>query len=55
MTPSPHAVAPDDTIASALHSMAVGGYRHVPVVREGRPVAFVSIRGILGYLAKNAL
>lgn len=55
MTPRPQALCEDDTIALALNYMAVGGYRHIPIVREGLPVGFVSIRGILSYIAKNAL
>jgi CBS domain-containing protein len=54
MTPSPFALREDDTIALALNRMAVGGYRHIPLVRDGRPVGFVSIRGILRYVAQNA-
>jgi CBS domain-containing protein len=55
MTPKPQTVEEDDTLAFALHRMAVGGYRHIPVVRDGRPVGFISIRGILRYVAENAL
>lgn len=55
MTPRPQTLSEDDTIASALNCMAVGGYRHIPIVREGVPIGFVSIRGILSYIAKNAL
>lgn len=55
MTPNPQALTEEDTIAHALNCMAVGGYRHIPIVREGVPVGFVSIRGILRYIAKNAL
>ena len=55
MTPDPQTLREDDTIAHALHCMAVGGYRHIPIVRDGTPVGFVSIRGILTYIAKNAL
>jgi CBS domain-containing protein len=55
MTPHPQTLTEDDTIAQALNCMAVGGYRHVPILRDGSPVGFVSIRGILTYIAKNAL
>jgi CBS domain-containing protein len=54
LTPHPQALTEESTIAQALHCMAVGGYRHIPVVRDGEPVGFVSIRGILSYIAKNA-
>ncbi|MGD0337803.1 MAG: CBS domain-containing protein [Bacteroidota bacterium] len=53
MTPDPEVLQPDDTIAFALHMMAVGGYRHVPIVDgENRPVAIVSIRGIVEFLVE---
>jgi CBS domain-containing protein len=55
MTREPQALSEDDTLACALHLMAVGGYRHVPILRDGHPVGFVSIRGILRYLAENVL
>lgn len=55
MTPDPQGVEENDTIALALNLMAVGGYRHVPILKEGRPVGFCSIRGILRYLTENAL
>lgn len=55
MTPRPQTLVEEDTIAHALNCMAVGGYRHIPIVRDGTPVGFVSIRGILSYIAKNAL
>jgi len=55
MTPNPQGLEEDDSIAHALHLMSVGGYRHVPVLRHGRPVGFASIRGILQYISDNAL
>ena len=54
MTAEVQALTEDDVLAFALHRMAVGQYRHIPVVREGSPVGFVSVRGILRYLAENA-
>jgi len=54
MTRDPQALTEDDILAFALHRMAVGHYRHIPVVRDGRPVGFVSVRGILRYLARHA-
>jgi CBS domain-containing protein len=55
MTPNPQTLREGDTIACALNRMAVGGYRHIPLLRDGKPVGFVSIRGILRYIAQNAL
>jgi CBS domain-containing protein len=46
MTPNPDTLAPDDPPASALELMRVRGYRHLPVVVDGRVVAMVSIRDL---------
>jgi CBS domain-containing protein len=41
-------------IAFAVHRMANGGYRHVPVVNEqGDTVGIFSVRDILSYLTKK--
>ncbi len=55
MTRDPQVLAEDDPIACALHLMAAGGYRHVPIVRDGLPAGFASVRGILRYLSENVL
>lgn len=55
MTPNPRYLREEDTLAHALNSMAVGGYRHIPVVEGDRPKGFISIRGILAYLVENTL
>lgn len=55
MTPRPQTLTEEDTLANALNHMAVGGYRHIPIVRDGAPVGFVSIRGILTYISQNVL
>jgi len=48
MTPDPQTVNPDETFARALHMMHAGGFRHVPVVENGRPIGMVSARDALG-------
>ena len=55
MTKQPHSLKGTDTIAQALNLMAVGGYRHLPIVHDGQPVGFCSIRGILRYISQHAL
>ncbi len=55
MTQNPRTLQETDTIAQALNYMAVGGYRHIALVRDGKPVGFCSIRGILRYLSESAL
>ena len=50
MTREPKTLKEDDTLAYAMHCMAVGNYRHIPVVAEGKDPRFVSVRGVLRYL-----
>jgi CBS domain-containing protein len=52
MTPKPETVPPDAPIALALHKMDVGGYRHLPVVQDGRPVGILSVRAILRHITR---
>jgi CBS domain-containing protein len=47
MTPDPVTVAPDETFGYALLLMYENGFRHVPVVENGRPVGMVSARHAL--------
>jgi CBS domain-containing protein len=53
MTPDPVAVAPNDSLAFALHKMDVGGYRHLPVVLDGRPEGVISARDIVRHLTRT--
>ena len=48
MTPDPQTIAPDRPFAEALDLMHEGGFRHVPVVENGRPLGVVSARDALG-------
>src|SRR3954452_23512480 len=47
MTPDPRTIEPDKTFAEALLMMHEGGFRHVPVLENGRPVGMVSARDAL--------
>lgn len=42
MTAKPDTIAPDRTALDALHMMCDGGYRHLPVVVDGKVVGIVS-------------
>jgi len=44
MTPDPVVLRHDDPIAVAIHKMAVGGFRHIPIVEHGRPTGVVTAR-----------
>ncbi len=48
MTRDPRTVPPDKPFGHALHIMYEGGFRHVPVVENGRPIGMVSARDVLG-------
>lgn len=50
MTPNPATLRIQDKIAFALQRMNVGGFRHLPILDDGKLVGVVSIRDILRYL-----
>ncbi len=52
MTQQPETVRSQDTIAYALQRMDVGGYRHLPVVNEGRPVGIISVRDVIRHITR---
>ena len=47
MTPEPKTVAPDETFGYALLVMHENGFRHLPVLEDGRPIGVVSARSAL--------
>jgi CBS domain-containing protein len=52
MTPNPETVTAKDTLAFALHKMDVGGYRHLPILKDGLPVGVVSVRDMLRHITR---
>ena len=53
MTPHPVTVHPKDSIATALRRMEEGGYRHLPVVVDDKPVGILSVKRIVHYLVEH--
>jgi CBS domain-containing protein len=50
MTADPETVRATDPLAFALHKMDGGGYRHLPVVQDGRLLGMISVRDMLRYV-----
>jgi CBS domain-containing protein len=50
MTRDPVVLRHDDTIAVAINKMAVGGFRHIPIVEDGRPTGVVTARDVFRHL-----
>lgn len=46
MTPDPDTLEADDPAMNALTMMREHNYRHLPVVKDGKPVGMVSIRDL---------
>jgi signal-transduction protein with cAMP-binding, CBS, and nucleotidyltransferase domain len=53
MTPNPVCVHPKDSIGSAILKMIEGGYRHLPVVNDGKPQGILSVKRIVHYLVEH--
>ena len=53
MTPDPVVLRHDDPIAIAIHKMAVGGFRHIPILDAGRPTGVVTARDVFHHLAEG--
>jgi CBS domain-containing protein len=52
MTPRPETVTATDTLNFALHKMDIGGYRHLPVLTEGKPSGVISVRDMLRHITR---
>jgi predicted transcriptional regulator len=50
MTPDPVVLRRDDTLAVAIHKMAVGEFRHIPIVDDGRPIGVVAAADVFRHL-----
>ena len=48
MTPSPATVDIEQRVVHAMHIMNENGFRHVPVVEDGRVVGVISMRDAMG-------
>ena len=53
MTPAPETLPPEAPVSFALNKMDLGGYRHVPVVKDGRVMGVVSSRDVIRYLVRS--
>jgi signal-transduction protein with cAMP-binding, CBS, and nucleotidyltransferase domain len=50
MTRDPVVLRREDTLAVAIHKMAVGEFRHIPIVDGGRPIGVVAAADIFRHL-----
>ncbi len=52
MTSEPETLREDDTVASAVNRMHLGGYRHLPILNDdGGVVGIISVKDIIDELA----
>lgn len=52
MTADPVVLHPDETIAVAIHKMAIGGFRHIPVVDGDRPVGVIAAKDLFRHIVE---
>lgn len=52
MTAKPETISSEDTLAFAIHKMDIGGYRHLPLVKDGRPTGVISVRDMVRYITR---
>ncbi|PYV44450.1 MAG: hypothetical protein DMG06_06450 [Acidobacteria bacterium] len=55
MTAHPVTLGLEDSIRFALYQMSVGGFRHIPIVKEKIPVGIISIKDVLRYINRTVL
>jgi signal-transduction protein with cAMP-binding, CBS, and nucleotidyltransferase domain len=53
MTPDPATLRCTDPVVFALNRMMVGGFRHIPLLRDGTLGGVVSVRDVLKYLVSR--
>lgn len=50
MTADPVVLRHDDTLAVAINKMAVGGFRHIPIVDDGAPTGIVAAHDLFRHI-----
>jgi CBS domain-containing protein len=51
MTFDPMTLMPHDSIATVMHNMDIGGFRHVPIInQDGQVISLVSVKDILSFI-----
>jgi CBS domain-containing protein len=54
MSSPPATIASSATVSDAIHVMAQGGYRHLPIVEnENKPTGVLAVHGIVHYLVDH--
>jgi signal-transduction protein with cAMP-binding, CBS, and nucleotidyltransferase domain len=53
MTGDPVVLRRDDTLAVAIHKMAVGEFRHIPIVDGGRPIGIVAAADVFRHIVSS--
>ncbi len=53
MHADPVCLKEDDPITYAFHHMSIGGFRHLPIIRDNGPIGMVSARDLLRYLTPS--
>jgi signal-transduction protein with cAMP-binding, CBS, and nucleotidyltransferase domain len=53
MTADPVVLRSEDTLAVAIHKMAVGGFRHIPIVEGDRPIGVVAAADVFRHIAAS--
>ena len=52
MTRDPVVLRADDSVAVAVQKMAVGGFRHIPLVADGRPTGVISAADVFRHILR---
>jgi signal-transduction protein with cAMP-binding, CBS, and nucleotidyltransferase domain len=52
MTVDPVVLRADDSLAVAIQKMAIGGFRHIPIVDDGRPVGIVTTHDVFRHVLR---
>jgi CBS domain-containing protein len=51
MTPNPVCLQEDDSIALAVNMMASGDFRHLPILRDGKPLTVIGVNDVFMYIS----
>jgi CBS domain-containing protein len=51
MTADPVFLRDNDDIAVAINKMSIGGFRHIPLLKDGAPMAVVSIGDLFQHIS----